>query len=202
MIGAEEIHAGGIKMKCANSLLIAIAGAAAILLASCATTAGGAEDFSTVQGATLKEGPKGILFTAQGGNAMALRLVKPYTKQLRCELSLQAAPSDDVMNGFLFLGSRQAPESMILSGVYIGARQYAIEGLGLERPIRVPGDFSDDEVFNISVLVDLEKGFVEMNINGHEIGTRLVSHLKQIDMIGYHAKSTATYFSRIELSGR
>lgn len=186
-------------MQRAGSLLVF---AVMALIFSCATTESARNDFFTMHGAELEESEMGVLLTAPGENAMALLKVGPYTREFRCEFTLQTIPDQKYMNGFLLLGSQRVSESVILAGIYIGGREFVIEGRGVKEPIRVPADFDEKQVFDIAVFVNLDEGYIEMKINGREIGARLIDDIKAIDLIGYHGKSTATYFSSLKFSGK
>ena len=172
------------------------------VLVSCVTTGHNIEDFFFLHGAILEEGPMGFILTSSNANALALRPVGPYSEKLVCEFSLQAFEEDGTRNGFLVLVDRGDPGGTIVAGVYIGAGEYAIEGTGVREPIVVPIDFDASGVFNFSVLVNFEKGFVEMKTNEREIGTGLAPRMKQVDVVGYHANSTTTHFSEIVTRGR
>ena len=60
-----------------------------------------------------------------------------------------------------------------------GGREYVIEGTGVADPIRVPVDFDQNQVFEFSIIVDFEKGFIEMKTNEREIGAALAYTLRQ-----------------------
>ena len=172
-------------------------------LLACASTGSQLSDYFFLHGGVLEEGPMGFVMTSPGGNALALREVQvPYVEELVCEFSLQTFEPAEVMNGFLVLVDRSDPGGTIVAGVYIGAGRYAIEGSGVSEPISVPVDFDPAEVFNVTVLVSLTEGYVELQINDRVIGTGLVAHMTQVDVVGYHANSTRTHFSEIEITGR
>lgn len=175
---------------------------AVFALFSCVSTGSILSDYFSMHGAILEEGPMGFILTSSNANAMALRRVDPYTEEMLCEFSLQIVEDSDILNGFLLLIDNEG-EGNIIAGVYIDAREYAIEGTGVNEPIRVPiGDFDQTQVFNFSVLVNFKKGFIEMKINEREIGTGLAPNMKQVDLLGYHANSTKTHFSEIKIVGK
>jgi hypothetical protein len=169
-------------------------------LVSCVSTGSGLSDYFFLHGATMEEGPMGFILTSSGGNAMALRRVGPYTEEMLCEFSLQIVEDNDFQNGFLLLSGGQEGIT-IVAGVNIETREYVIKGTGVVEPIRVQIDFDKTQVFNFSILVNFEKGFIEMKTNEREIGTSLAPNMKQVDRVGYHADSTRTHFSEIKIVG-
>ena len=172
-------------------------------LLSCVSTGSQLSDYFFLHGGALEEGPMGFIMTSSGGNALALRAVEvPYVEELVCEFSLQAFEQTEVMNGLLVLADQRDPGGTIVAGVYIGARRYAIGGSGVSEPISVPVDFDPAEVFNVTVRVSLTESFVEMEIDEQVIRASLVADMTQIDVVGYHADSTRTHFSEIEITGR
>ena len=193
-----DVISGGEKMK----KIIVVSLFAVFALFSCVSTGSILSDYFFMHGAILEEGPMGFILTSSNANAMALRRVDPYTEEMICEFSLQIVEDNDTLNGFLLLIDNDGGGT-IVAGVYIGAGEYAIEGTGVNEPIRVPiGDFDQTQVFNISVLVNIKKGFIEMKINEREISTSLAPNMKQIDLVGYHANSTKTHFSEIKIEGK
>lgn len=173
---------------------------AAAVLSSCVSVGSDLGDYFLLHGATLEKGPMGFVLTAPDENSLALRRVDAYSEEMRCEFSLQGVEDSDVQNGFLLLADDQG--STIVVGVYIGAKEYVIESTAVCEPIRVPADFDPTQVFNFSVLVDFRRGFVEVKTNEREIRASLVPHMKHVDRVGYHAKSTRTHFSEITIVGK
>ena len=182
--------------------IIALSFVAAVVLASCITMGSNIKDYFFLHGAILEEGPMKYVFTAPDGNALAFRKVDTYKEKMHCEFSLQRFEDNDILNGFVVLADQGNPVNTIIAGVYIGAREYAIEGSGVNEPIRVPVDFDQAQVFTFSILIDFKRGNIEMKTNDREISTSLAPHMKQVDMVGYHAKSTKTHFSDITIKGR
>ena len=180
-------------------------GALVLALMSCASTQSRLSDYFFLHGAVLEEGPMErpmrYTLTAPTGNSLALRRGDPYTKIMRCEFSLQRAVHDGPMNGFLVFADSEVPEAVVTAGVYIGGGEYAIEGPGVREPIIVAADFDRSGVFKISILVDFERGFIEMKTPEREISTGLAPQVTQFDTIGYAAKETRTRFSEVRIVG-
>lgn len=110
-------------------------------------------------------------------------------------------PSEDARNGFLVLYDSSNPETMIFAGVYIGAREYSIHGPGVIEPILVPVAFNPDQEFKLTVLINFEKGFIELIAPDRTIGTGLAPHMRQVETIGYSANNTKTFFSPVKITG-
>ena len=176
---------------------------AVFALFSCVSTGSILSDYIFMHGAILEEGPMGFILTSSNENALAFRRVDLYTEEMLCEFSLQIVEDNDMLNGFLVLGGRGGELGTIVAGVNIGTREYVIKGTGVNEPIRVPiVDFDQAQMFNVSVRVNLKKGFIEMKTNEQEIGTALAPNMNQVDIVGYHANSTKTHFSEIEIKGK
>ena len=171
---------------------------AAVFLSCVTTDTKSHEDFFTLHGGAIEPGPMGYIVTGENVNSMAVKHIEPYTGVITCNVSLQIVEYNDILNGFLLV-SDQENGGIIKAGVYIGAGEYAIEGSGVVEPIRIPVDFDQNQVFHFSLLINFEKGFIEMKTNEREIGTGLASNMKQVNLVGYHADSTKTHFSEIEI---
>ena len=174
---------------------------AVLILFSCVSTGNTLEEFFFLHGAELEEGPMVFVFIAPNDNSLALKRVNTYTEEMVVDFRLQTAVGDGAMNGFLVLGEQENADTTITAGVYIGGGEYVIEGPGVMAPIHVPIDFDRTGVFEFSVLINFEKGFIELRSRDREIGTGLAPHMIQVDLVGYHAKSTRTHFSEIKITG-
>lgn len=174
---------------------------AVLLCASCASQQGALSQFRPFGGAVLEEGPLGFILNGPEEGSHVLRRIDTYTKHMTLEFSLQAAEDSERRNGFLVLWDGQRPENVIYAGVYIGSQEYVIEGPGVAEAIRVPVAFEPDRLFHIRIIVDLEKRFIEMSVDGREIGTGLNPTLGEICVIGYKAQVARTHFSPITVTG-
>ena len=181
---------------------IVILAIGALVLGSCASTKSAVGDYFALHGAILEDGPKGFVLTAPTVNSLVLRRIDPYTEEMRCEFTLQRATDEGPQNGFLVLVDQGDPEGVIVVGVYIGGQEYAIEGTGVTEPIRVRVEMDQARAFDLTVVVDFRKGYIELLTPEREIGTSLASHMKKVDTLGYHAKETITQFSEIMIVGR
>ena len=183
--------------KCSIAVLLS-----ALLVVSCLSFGGRdvPSQYTLHNGATMEKGPMGFLLTASADRGTALRPIEPMAGQLVCRFTLKSALSEGTRNGFLVLGQQLDPAKTIMAGIYIGAREFVIEGPGVTEPINVQIPFDQSKEFAVTIIVNFKKGFVEMQTAEREIGTGLAPHMQQITHIGYMVNNTSTHFSRIEIS--
>ena len=177
----------------------------ALSIAGCLSIGGGdsLDRYTVSLGAELEKGPLGYTMTAtEGSDGVALRPVGPFQEELVCRFTLKTDLPDGVRNGFLVLSDQQDRGRTIVAGIYIGAREFAIEGSGVTEPITVPVDFDQSKEFEVTVIVNFKQKFVEMRTSEREIGTGLASHMQQISDMGYKVNDTRTHFSRVKISGK
>ena len=158
--------------------------------------------YRLMQGAILQEGPMDYLLSAAEDGGMALRSVGPFQQELVCRFSMKTDLPDGIRNGFLVLNDQMEPEKSIYAGIYIGAGEFAVEGPGVSKFLVVPVEFDKNQMFEVTVIVNFEKRFVEMQTKEREIGSSLAPHMRQVSYVGYKVNSTETNFSRIEVTGK
>ena len=160
-----------------------------------------ADYFTLFNDAVFTSADPGYHLIAPGEEALALRSGKVYSKKMVCEFSLLSPPGEGARNGFLVLYDSSNPETMIFAGVYIGAGEYSIHGPGVNEPILVPVNFDPDQEFQLTVLINFEKRFIELMAPGRTIGTGLAPHMRQVETIGFSANNTETFFSPVKITG-
>lgn len=175
-----------------------------LLCTGCATTSNRekAGDYRLENGAQLTDGPLGYIMTAPDTDALALREVTPYGEKMTVTFTMKTDLPDETRNGFLILRDAENYNTAIFAGIYIGVKEFTIEGPGVAESIVVPVEFDQNKEFKITVIVDFKERYIEMQTAEREIGTTLALHVGKINEVGYKVNSTRTHFSRLTIKGK
>lgn len=151
-----------------------------------------------VSGGTLEKKGLGFVLTSEKGkHGIALKkLDKPYTKIIKVACKLKSSYSGP-RNGYIVIGEND--KTLIKAGVLIGRKSFVIEG-PLVKKIEVPQQFVQSKVFDVELVLNLEKKTVALKVDGQTITTEVTKIPASINYIGYSAWDSQTEFSDLQIS--
>ena len=144
----------------------------------------------------------GAELTAAGEAFAVRKLERPIDGQATISVSYRSTASDRTRNAMLVFGPSATNEQLFKVGTAIGMNAhvgYAGDWGEVKRGATAPATFEPDELFELTVKLNVKTRECHAKINGTELDVELPADLKQIAYVGVFCKQTSTAFSGVKV---